>query len=35
MTIFIKANLKKSNDLTNIEKYRLAANSTEYHINQN
>ncbi len=32
MTIFIKINLKKSDDQTNIEKYRVAANITEYHI---
>ncbi len=33
MTIFIlKAKLKKSNDQTNIDNYRVAANITEYHI---
>ena len=32
MTTFIKAKLKKSDDQTNIDKYRLAANITEYHI---
>ena len=32
MTTFIKAKLKKSDDQTNIEKYRVAANITEYHI---
>ncbi len=32
MTIFIKAQLNKSDDQTNIDKYRVAANITEYHI---
>ena len=32
MTTFIKAKLKKSDDQTNIDKYRVAANITEYHI---
>ena len=32
MTIFIKAKLKKSDEQTNIWKYRVAANITEYHI---
>ena len=32
MTIFIKAKLKKSNNHTNIEKFRVTANVTEYHI---
>ncbi len=32
MTIFIKTKLKKSDDQTNIIKYRVAANITEYHI---
>ena len=32
MTTFIKAKLKKANDQTNIDKYRVAANITEYHI---
>ena len=32
MTIFIKTKLKKSDDQTNIDKYRVAANITEYHI---
>ncbi len=31
MTTFIKAKLKKSDDQTNIDKYRVAANITEYH----
>ena len=35
MLTFIKAKLKKSNDQTNIDKYRLAANITEYHIKSN
>ena len=30
MTTFIKTKLKKSNDQTNIDKYRVAANITEY-----
>ena len=29
---FRKANLKKLDDQTNIDKYRVAANITEYHI---
>ncbi len=32
MTTFIKTKFKVSNDQTNIDKYRLAANITEYHI---
>ncbi len=32
MTTFIKAKLKKSDDQTNIDKYRVAANITKYHI---
>ena len=32
MTTFIKAKLKKSDDQTNIDKYRVAANITEYQI---
>ncbi len=32
MTTFIKAKLKKSDDQTNIDKYRVAANITEYHM---
>ena len=32
MTTFIKVNLKKSDDQTNIGKYRGALNITEYHI---
>ena len=32
MTTFIKVNLKKSDDQTIIDKYRVAANITEYHI---
>ena len=32
MITFIKAKLKKSDDQTNINKYRVAANITEYHI---
>ena len=32
MTTFIKVKLKKSDDQTNIDKYRVAANITEYHI---
>ncbi len=32
MTTFIKAKLKKSDDQANIDKYRVAANITEYHI---
>ncbi len=32
MTTFIKATLKNSDDQTNIDKYREAANITEYHI---
>ena len=30
MTTFINAEHKKSDDLTNIDKYRIAANITEY-----
>ena len=32
MTTFIKTKFKRSDDQTNIDKYRLAANITEYHI---
>ncbi len=32
MTTFTKTEFKKSNDQTNIDKYRQAANITEYHI---
>ena len=32
MTTFIKSKFKKSDDQTNIDKYRVAANITEYHI---
>ncbi len=32
MTTFIKTEFKKSDDQTNIEKYRILANITEYHI---
>ncbi len=32
MTIFIRTKFKISNVQTNIDKYRLAANITEYHI---
>ena len=32
MTTFRKAKLKKSDEQTNIDKYRVAANITEYHI---
>ncbi len=32
MAIFIKTKFKKSNDKTNIDKYRVATNITEYHI---
>ncbi len=32
MTIFIKAKPKKSDDQTNIEKYRVVANIAEYYI---
>ena len=31
MTTFIKTKFKKSDDQTNINKYRVAANITEYH----
>ncbi len=31
MTTFIKVNLKKSEDQTNIDKYRVAVNITKYH----
>ena len=34
MTTFIKAKLKIQNDKTNIDKYRVATNITEYHIIQ-
>ncbi len=33
MTTFIKAKIKKSDDQRNIDKYRVATNITEYHIN--
>ncbi len=32
MTTFIIAKLKKSDDQTNIDKYKVAENITEYHI---
>ncbi len=32
MTIFMKTKFKKSHNQTNIDKYRLAANITEYSI---
>ena len=32
MTTFIKSKLKKSDDQINIDKYRVVANITEYHI---
>ena len=32
MTTFMKTKFKKSDDHTNIDKYRVAANITEYHI---
>ena len=32
MTIFIKTKLKKSDDETHIDKYRVVANIIEYHI---
>ena len=32
MTTFIKTKIKISDDQTNIDKYRLAANINEYHI---
>ena len=32
MTTFIKVKLKKSDDQTNIDKYRVASNIIEYHI---
>ena len=32
MTTFIKAQLKKSDNQTNVDKYRVAVNITEYHI---
>ncbi len=32
MTTFIKAKFNKSDDPTNIDKYRVAAKITEYHI---
>ena len=32
MTTFIKVKLKKSDDQTNIDKYRVAANIKEYYI---
>ena len=34
MTTFIKTKFKKSNNQTNIGKYRVATNITEYHIIQ-
>ncbi len=34
MTTFIKTKLKKSDNQTNIDKYREAANITEYHISK-
>ena len=35
MTTFTKAKLKKSDDHTNIDKYRVAATITEYYIKLN
>ena len=35
MTTFIKTKFKISDDQTNIDKYRLAASITEYHIKSN
>ena len=35
MKTFIKIKFKKSDDQTNIEKYRVAANITDYHIISN
>ncbi len=35
MTTFIKAKLKKSDDQTNIDNYRVAAKISEYHIKIN
>ncbi len=32
MTTFVKTKFKKSDDHTNVHKYRVAANITEYHI---
>ncbi len=32
MTSFIKSKFTKSDEQTNIDKYRVAANITEYHI---
>ncbi len=32
MTTFMKTKFKKSDNQTNIDKYRVLANSTEYHI---
>ncbi len=32
MKTVMKTKLKKSDDLTNVNKYRVAANITEYHI---
>ena len=32
MTTFIKKKFEKSDDQTNIDKYRVAENITEYHI---
>ncbi len=32
MTTFIKVKFEKSDDQTNIDKYKLAANITDYHI---
>ncbi len=32
MTAFIKAKFEKSDDQTNIDKYRVAANITEFHM---
>ena len=32
MTTFIKTKFKNSDDQTNIDKYRVASNITEYHI---
>ena len=34
MTTFIKVKLEKTNDQANIDKYRVAANITEFHISK-
>ncbi len=35
MTAFMKAQIKKSDDQTNIDNYRVTANITVYHIRTN